>query len=537
MLRRISWAMGFLAIIVGQVPAAEPLKSRVESVMKSPGYQSGHWGILVVDGKSGATVFDRNSDQLFCPASVTKLFSTAAAMIDLGADYRFQTPVVRRGNVGNDGTLHGDLILIAQGDLCFGGRTGADGTLLFVDEDHTYSGGNLKSGVVKSDPLAGLDHLAREVVASGIKSVSGDVIVDDRLFDAASSTGSGPSRLSPILVNDNVVDVIASPAETVGEPADVKLSPATSFVSADVRVETVAAGEPPSLVVHTEGPRRFSVRGKVPLGHAPVVKIYEVEDPGSFARTLFIEALRNRGVKVDASTVADNQTDKLPTRPEVLKLTKVAEYTSPPLKENLKVILKVSHNLHASTLPLLIAAHHGERSLAKGLLHEGKILTGLGIEPESMSFGGGAGGARADLVSPRAAVALLQAMARRPDFPAYEAALPVLGRDGTLAKAVPHDSPARGHVRAKTGTYWVDNSLNNKPILTSKALAGYLETATGRPLVFAFFVNEVPLDVTDAKVSEATAAAGRLLGNLCEIFYEYEAVEDVKPGEKASSGR
>jgi D-alanyl-D-alanine carboxypeptidase/D-alanyl-D-alanine-endopeptidase (penicillin-binding protein 4) len=111
-------------------------------------------------------------------------------------------------------------------------------------------------------------------------------------------------------------------------------------------------------------------------------------------------------------------------------------------------------------------------------------------------------------------------MAARKDFPAYEAGLPILGRDGTLAKHVPPDSPARGHARAKTGTYWVVNDLTGHAVLTSKALAGYLETASGRPLVFAFFLNDVPLESTPDTVSEATTAAGKLLGRLCEVFYE-----------------
>jgi D-alanyl-D-alanine carboxypeptidase/D-alanyl-D-alanine-endopeptidase (penicillin-binding protein 4) len=116
-------------------------------------------------------------------------------------------------------------------------------------------------------------------------------------------------------------------------------------------------------------------------------------------------------------------------------------------------------------------------------------------------------------------VALLRAMAVRPEGPALEASLPVLGRDGTLARAVAADSPAKGHVRAKTGTYWVDNSLTGKAVLTSKALAGFMETASGKALVFAFFVNDVPIDATASEVSEATAAAGRALGKLCEAFY------------------
>ena len=101
--------------------------------------------------------------------------------------------------------------------------------------------------------------------------------------------------------------------------------------------------------------------------------------------------------------------------------------------------------------------------------------------------------------------------------------MPVLGRDGTLARAVRPDSPARGHARAKTGTYCVENGLTGEVVLTSKALAGYLETASGRPLVFAFFVNDVPLHASGDGVTEATAAAGRLLGRLCEIFHALDA--------------
>ena len=45
-----------------------------------------------------------------------------------------------------------------------------------------------------------------------------------------------------------------------------------------------------------------------------------------------------------------------------------------------------------------------------------------------------------------------------------------------------------------------------------------METASGRPLVFAFFLNEVPIH--EENVNEATAAAGRQLGKLCEVFYD-----------------
>jgi D-alanyl-D-alanine carboxypeptidase/D-alanyl-D-alanine-endopeptidase (penicillin-binding protein 4) len=512
----------------GQAPGGQgstpSLERQVRSVLESPRYRHGHWGLLVVDGNDGQTIYEHNGNQLFAPASVTKLFSVAAALVELGPEYRFETPVVRRGEVDAKGSLHGDLILIAQGDLSMGGRTGPDGTLLFRDDDHTYAGGNPRSEIVAADPLAGLDHLAREVQGAGIKHVTGDLIVDDRLFDAADSSGSGPRRLSPIMINDNVLDLIVEPGSDAGKPASVTFQPRMQSMAMDAQVETVGSSERPKLEVRGIGPHRFTVRGKIPVGHRRVVLIHEVDDSGSFARSLFIEALGRHEVRIDSSALGDNSTRGLPARSEVAKLPRVAVYTSPPFREYAKIILKVSHNLHASTLPMLLAAHHGERTLEAGLRRQGEVLEKLGVDRTTISFGGGAGGSRADLVTPRATVALLRAMRARPDGPAYEAALPVLGRDGTLARAVPPESPARGHAHAKTGTYWVENDLTGKAVLTSKALAGYLETKSGRPLVLALFVNNVVLDAPQPKrsISEATAEAGRLLGKLCEVFYAWD---------------
>jgi D-alanyl-D-alanine carboxypeptidase/D-alanyl-D-alanine-endopeptidase (penicillin-binding protein 4) len=503
--------------------AGETLESRIENVINTAPYQNGQWGILAVDADTGKVVYERNADRMFCPASVTKLFTTAAAWLDLGPDYRFRTPVRRRGEIDENGKLRGELILVASGDLCLGGRAGADDTLVFTDNDHTYSSGNFKSTLVSSSPLAGLEALAKGVAEAGIKSIGGDILVDDRLFDHTHSTGSGPSQVVPIVVNDNVVDFVVTPGAAVGDPARVRIVPETGFVTFENHVVTVEVGEKPELDVILVSPRKASLRGKLPLGHAPAVRYVEVEEPASFARYLFAESLRRHGVDVGDLLSKDNNRGALPAPSEVAKLPTVAELTSPPLKEYVKVVLKVSHNLYASTFPLLLAAHHGRRSLSQGLQQEAAMLKQLGLEVGPVSFGGGAGGSRADLVTPRATVSLLRAMTSHPQFAAYKAGLPVLGEDGTLAKAVPSDSPARRHAQAKTGTYWVEDGLDDSVVLTSKALAGFMETKTGRPLIFAFFVNNVALDVPAKEVSDATTAAGRILGRLCEAFYEDEA--------------
>jgi D-alanyl-D-alanine carboxypeptidase/D-alanyl-D-alanine-endopeptidase (penicillin-binding protein 4) len=516
-------AILFLGLI-GLPPAhpgrAEELAERIEKVLKEPGYQHGRWGLLIVDRQTDEVLYERAPDERFRPASVTKLFSTAAALIDLGPDFRFTTPVHRRGEVDESGVLKGDLILVASGDLSLGGRTGPDGSMLYTDSDHSYAGGHLKAKLVEADPRAGLDSLARQIQAAGIREVRGEVIIDDRLFPPAPSTGSGPARVTPIILNDNIIDVVLTPGAEPGEPADCRLVPETGYVAVDNQVQTAAEGTEPTVRVESAGPRGIVVRGRLPVGHEPVVKIHEVEDPASFARAVFIEVLRSYGVRVAASPLDHNDVEKLPPSSEVAELPRVAEYISPPFREYLRVILKVSQNLHASALPVLLGVRQGRPTLAAGLRREGELLRSLGLDVDTISFGGGAGGSNADLVTPRATVQLLKAMAARPDFEAYEAALPVLGRDGTLAKAVGPDSPARGHVRAKTGTYWVESGLTGRAVMTSKALAGYMETASSRKLIFAFFLNDVPLDAPSDDVSDATAAAGRLLGRLCEVVYD-----------------
>jgi serine-type D-Ala-D-Ala carboxypeptidase/endopeptidase (penicillin-binding protein 4) len=243
--------------------------------------------------------------------------------------------------------------------------------------------------------------------------------------------------------------------------------------------------------------------------------VQEIADPARWARTLFIEALGRAGVSVSASRYDANPEKLLPEQGDNRGLIRIALLKSPPFSENARLILKVSHNLHASTLPLLVAVKHGKRQLADGLRLEHDFLKRVGLDADSISFGGGAGGAPADYTTPRMTVALLRYMSTRPDFHAYERALPVLGVDGTLADDVTAKSPARAKVRAKTGTLFWANLLNDHFLVTSKALAGYLTAKSGRELVFSFVVTGVDID----KAPE-TKTIGKVLAHLCEIVQQ-----------------
>ncbi|HMF14733.1 MAG TPA: D-alanyl-D-alanine carboxypeptidase, partial [Gemmataceae bacterium] len=168
-------------VLAGHAKSDEGLAKRIESVTDGPDYKQARWGILVVDSQTGNTVYERDADRLFLPASTTKLYSCAAALEALGPEHRFETPVYRRGQL-KDGHLTGDLILVASGDLTLGGRTDASGKMVYTNHDHIYANGQVRAELTDTDPLAGLKELARQVKAAGITRVSGDVLIDDRLF-------------------------------------------------------------------------------------------------------------------------------------------------------------------------------------------------------------------------------------------------------------------------------------------------------------------------------------------------------------------
>jgi D-alanyl-D-alanine carboxypeptidase/D-alanyl-D-alanine-endopeptidase (penicillin-binding protein 4) len=512
--------VGLVLGLVGTgAPAAPPpqpkgsaLAKQLDAILDGPDYKHATWGVLVADAKTGETVYERNPEALLAPASVTKLFSCAAALIAVGPDATTETAVYQRGAVTN-GKLRGDLILVAAGDLTFGGRT-KGGKTVFKDKDHTYANSGLgESELTDTDPCAALDDLAKQVRATGITQIDGEVAIDDRLFARTRGSGSGPDVVSPIVVNDNVVDILITPGAKPGDPATVTTRPESAFYQVDALVATGEEKAVAAVQLLPLGANQFAVRGSVPAGGKSQVRIYPIDDPTQFARTLFIEALRRNGVKPNAALVRQALT-VLPAKGDYGKLAKVAAFTSPPFRDAVKVTLKVSHNLYASTMPCLVAVAKGFDTAEAGLREQRKILEKLGVDVAQVSFGGGAGGAPADHVSARATVQLLQGMAKRPEWDDYKAALPVLGVDGTLS-GVGDDGPARGKVFAKTGTLvWFD-AANERMLLKSKALAGTMTTKAGTALHFAMFVNNVPLPV-----SVGPGREGKVLGKLCEVLYD-----------------
>ncbi len=70
---------------------------RAERLLQTTPVDKGEWGLLVADAATGETLYEKNADKYFVPASNMKLLTTALALDTLGPDYRFRTTVETNG--------------------------------------------------------------------------------------------------------------------------------------------------------------------------------------------------------------------------------------------------------------------------------------------------------------------------------------------------------------------------------------------------------------------------------------------------------
>ena len=483
-------------------------ENEVTAITSAPQYAHASWGLIVVDPSTGQTLYAKNANEMFVPASTTKLFSSAAVLEALGPDYRIKTPVYAAGTVDTNGNLDGNLVLVANGDPTMGGRTLPDGTIEFMDTDHSESGALL----TKTDPVAGLNDLAQQVKTAGITKAS-DVVIDDRLFEKVQ--GEFMATLSPIVINDNLVDLSVTPGAP-GSPPSVVMRPQTSLYRLDNRVTTGPAGSTTSLDAGEEPAGTIVVVGTIAADAGMVNTTASVLDPAVYARTLFIEALERQGIDVTAPATGDNPAKKLPAAGSYGSAKKVAELTSPTLSEDVKLTLKVSQNMHANYYIMLLALSENKTSFSDGMTKEGEVLRALDLDTTAVALGDGAGGDRVDRVSPGAVAQLLTLMSKRPYAEQYIKAQPVLGVDGSTVNHCATGNPACGRVYAKTGTYNYPDPLNGRAVLMSKGLAGYVDTQSGKRLVFAGYVNNVPLTANVTMNSVGTD-----LGSIAGMIYKY----------------
>jgi serine-type D-Ala-D-Ala carboxypeptidase/endopeptidase (penicillin-binding protein 4) len=476
--------------------AAARFGARAETLLGAAPANKGDWGLLIVDAQTGETLFEKNADGYFVPASNMKLFTTALALAKLGPDYKFRTTLETRGTISPEGKLSGDVVLVGRGDPNLSNRR------FPYELKEEFDG----------PPEKALVELADALVAHGVKEISGDVIGDDSYFprerypngwEVDDMVWEYGAAISAIVVDDNTVALTLTPGERMGDPVQASVAPLTPDFALQNDVTTSPAEVKSDLTLTREpGASLVVVRGSMPAKSAPRKLVLAIEEPAQHAASLLAALLAERGVNLDGKTRAVHVAET-----DVTPRTILAEHVSVPLGDSVKLINKISQNLHTEMLLRTAARQNGLWITPEEMLKTPQeFYAAAGIAPDDVIQTDGSGLSRHDLVTPRAIVTLLKYAQSQTWFAPYYASLPVAGIDGSLQDRM-KGTVAAGRIHAKTGS-----------VEHVRTLSGFAETPSGRTLIFSFLSNN-----QGGKSHEAADALNGLCVAMIEEFDEVAA--------------
>ena len=457
------------------------LRAFIDSLVEVPEFRSANWGLLVVDPGRGETLYARNADKLFMPASNMKLLTGSTALTQLGPDYRWATTLLARGRVRN-GTLNGDLVVRGNGDPTVSEHMHPDSALV---------------------PLRAL---ADSLRAHGITRVRGRIVAAPSPFtDAPLGFGwawddldaSYSAGVDALYFNEGFTQVVVYGGARPGAKVRAITRPLASYPRLIVQATTVAPVAPtdsltpkPDIIVGQDSSHTgVLVSGTIAAGDSVVVEIAFRDQQAAYVAAL-TEAMRSSGI-----TISGPRTDTTAT------LDSLVTQLSPPLRDVFPFFEKPSQNQIGEILFKTLAlvktgvgtADSARRVVSRQLLEWGAAADGFAVRD-------GSGLSRHDYVSPRTIIHVLDAMRGSPDFAVFYNALPIAGVDGTIGNRM-KGTAAQGNVHAKTGT-----------LDKARSLSGYVTTADGRMLLFSALCNNYV--VPTRRVDQVTDALGIRLASI-----------------------
>ena len=479
--------------------------ARLETILSGEQTAKGEWGLLIMDAKNGEILFAQNADRYFVPASNMKLFTTALALATLGPEYRFRTTLEAKETVPADGKLDGSLYFVGRGDPNLSNRK------FPFDGKEEFDG----------PPEKIVMELADQLIAAGVKEISGDVVGDDSYFPRERYAGGWEiddmvweygAPVSAIIVDDNTTALTLTPGEGAGAPVQAEVAPATPDFRVNNLVTTSAAEVKSDLTLKREpGSNVVTVLGTLPAKSKPRKLLLAVQEPALHAAAMLKRLLEERGVKVDG--VARAQSSAADAADAQNRVT-LATHTSVPLGDAIKLVNKISQNLHTESLLRTSAQEACLHPAAGSAVQNCSALTSedyaafaakfyaeAGIAAGDVVQSDGSGLSRHDLATPRAFVALLQYAAKQTWFSEFYNSLPVAGLDGTLEDRLKNSS-ATMRIHAKSG------SLEHV-----RTRSGYAELPNGRRLIFSFMSNNM-----GSKGHEATDALDAMSAAMIDEF-------------------
>jgi len=473
--------------------SVELFGARTQMILGSGQPAKGEWGILIADANTGQVLFEQNADRYFVPASNMKLFTTALALATLGPDYRFRTTLESLTEPAADGKIAGPLYLVGRGDPNLSNRK------FPFDLKEEFIGPSERVIV----------ELANAMAAKGVKEISGDIVGDDSYFprdrypngwEIDDMVWEYGAAISAIVLDDNTVQLTLTPGDKAGDRVDAVVAPTAPEFTVDNQVITSAAGVKPDLTLKREpGSNVVTLLGTLPAKSNQRKLTLAIQEPALHAAAMLKRLLEDRGIKVSGTV---RQLSLPPGPPEGEKRVVLAEHLSIPLRQSVKLVNKISQNLHTETLLRTAARQNGVWNTPEDLANFAASFYSIaGIPPGDVVQTDGSGLSRHDLVTPRAVVALLLYVQKQPWFGAYFESLPVAGIDGTLEDRM-KNSIAVGRLHAKTGS-----------VEHVRTRSGYADLPSGRRLVFSFLSNNM-----GSKSHEATDALDALSIAMIEEF-------------------
>ncbi|MDZ4746067.1 MAG: tRNA (adenosine(37)-N6)-dimethylallyltransferase MiaA [bacterium] len=435
---------------VDSTNARAALKTQLDKLFTSIQSRKTSTGVMVYSLESNSVVYSRNPDVMLTPASTTKLFSTAALFQRLGKNGTLSTDVRTDGAIDAQGTLRGNVYIVGHGDA-----------LLSIND---------------------LEDIADKLRVMGIKRITGSIIGDGSQFDAVadravySGDGEHVQPLPPVRalsMNKSSVAVVVNGAPNGRASAQcVPSSDAFDVVVVDGPVSKSKRKRRARVRVTSKllpsGVQQFVVTGS-PGANRSSTSYFNMGRPALVVAGSLRSRLRAGGVVVDGS-VAEQTTPST---------SKMLTSNNRSIVEFCSIVNKRSDNFLAEHVFKAVGAWCGDYNTtakrAKLALLE--TLDSFDIRRLDCSFNDGSGLSRRNLASASTEVALLRSITTQSWGPEYASTLAIAGVDGTLRGRM-KQTPAENNLHGKTGT------LRNV-----SALAGYVKTLDGEPLVFSFISN------------------------------------------------
>lgn len=450
----------------------EILRQAVDSILSDSLLFQANRAVYIICLDPEREIYSLNHSSLMMPASVNKLFVSAAAFRQLGVNFRFRTAVYG-DSIDNLGRIKGDLYLKGFGDP------------------------ELKT----SD----LEALAYRLRAMGLRQVSGDLVADAGHFDTTSfgygwMWDEGPyaynAPVSALSLNRNTFEIGLRPGARSGRKPRTELNPRTAYLSIDNKAITIKAGN--KARVKTD--RSFagagdlvSITGTMAADQGTSYLVRTVTNPALYCGTVFREALAANGIRI-AGTVRAGATPW--EKPEL------TWHASPPLYQIIHGMNKESDNFTAEMIFRQLG--NGRDSLSPDSAKNNKLaemLKDMGFGEENFRIADGSGLSRYNLCSAEQLVRVLSETYRDPALrPELLASLPIAGSDGTLAKRLMEDQ-YKGIIRAKTGT-----------LTGVSSLAGFVSGPNNKTYCFAIMFNNYT-----SKANEVRALQDSIVARLARL--------------------